>query len=157
MGIQTKGRRKSKIAHMFSRPTPLPDLDYADSWAPTVRPSTWRLQLDHCASADWEARQIDYVAAYTNAKRNTPSRPPQFQEQPFGYESSPEKGKPNTFQHISDEERKMLSIYGARDAGHNWWEDLLESTQEFGFNQSSPGNRRYGFDTVLIRKETIRF
>jgi hypothetical protein len=46
----------------------VPDKDYGDTYAPTVRSETSRLLLSLTAKYDWECDQLDAITAFLNSK-----------------------------------------------------------------------------------------
>lgn len=97
--------------------TQIPGVDFYESYASIVQYESLCMNLAVAAAKNMEAWQIDYVAAYLNAK-------PQAMvhiELPEGAEV---KGKVGLLQ---------KSLYGTMDRAANWWKTLDEDMKELDY------------------------
>ena len=65
----------------------IPDRDYGDTYAPTVRSETSRLLLSLAAKNDWECDQLDAITAFLNSKIDRQI----YMWQPSGFPKEPGK------------------------------------------------------------------
>ena len=97
--------------------TQIPGVDFYESYASVVRYESLRMNLAIAAVKDMEAWQIDYVAAYLNAK-----------PQAMVYIKLPDgakvEGKVGLLQ---------KSLYEMMDGVANWWETLDKNMRELGY------------------------
>jgi hypothetical protein len=98
-------------------------LDYSEMFAPTSSMSTIRTILTVAAQCDWEIHQVDIKSAYLHAevKENIYMCPPP------GYLRPEDKGKVL---------KLLRSLYGLKQAGFEWSEELAKVFLEIGFMHS---------------------
>ena len=82
-------------------------MDYSETFAPTLKYSTFRFLLIDAARRDRELKQMDVKTAYLNAKMEEEV----FMKQPEGFV---DKQRPNAVC------RLIKSLYGTKQAGANW-------------------------------------
>jgi hypothetical protein len=98
-------------------------LDYSETFAPTSNMATIRAILTTAAQHDWEIHQVDIKSAYLNAtlKDNIYMWPPP------GYLKPKDNGKIL---------KLLRSLYGLKQAGFEWSEELEEFFLDAGFTRS---------------------
>jgi hypothetical protein len=98
-------------------------VDYFETFAPSVKMSSLRVVLSIAARNDWEIHQIDVKGAYLNAtlKENIYTKPPP------GYLKQDDEGKVC---------KLIKGIYGVKQAGREWYDELSGRFEELGFTRS---------------------
>jgi hypothetical protein len=98
-------------------------LDYSETFAPTSNMSTIRTVLAMAAQNDWEIHQVDIKSAYLHAeiKEDIYMRPPP------GYLRAGDEGKVL---------RLLRCLYGLKQAGFEWSEELASVFLKIGFTRS---------------------
>jgi hypothetical protein len=97
-------------------------VDYFDTYSPVTRMTTIRTFLAIAALEDWELESMDVETAFLNAKVNEEV----FVAQPEGFVHLDEKGTPLVC-------KLQKSIYGLRQASHNWNKTIDAWLQDYGF------------------------
>ena len=100
-------------------------VDYKDTYAPTARPETIRLIFALTAQLDCVLEQMDVKSAYLHSTIDEEV----FLEQPKGFEQVGENDKKLVC-------RLKKSIYGLKQAGHNWNRNLNNWLIGQGFARS---------------------
>ena len=113
-----EGRLNSQKMRLITKGfTQIPGVDFYESYASVVRYESLRMNLAIAAVKDMEAWQIDYVAAYLNAK-----------PQAMVYIKLPDdakvEGKVGLLQ---------KSLYEMMDGVANWWETLDKNLRALGY------------------------
>ena len=98
-------------------------LDYSETFAPTSNMSTIRAVLTMAAQNDWEIHQVDIKSAYLNA----PLRDDIYMRAPPGYLKPGDEGKVL---------KLLRSLYGLKQAGFEWSEELEKFFLDAGFRRS---------------------
>jgi hypothetical protein len=105
-------------------------IDYQETFAPTSKMTTIQTVLSMAAKNDWEIYQVDIKSAYLNATLWDDI----YMRAPPGYL------KP-------EDERKVLkllrSLYGLKQAGFEWSEELEEFFLDAGFTRSQVDRAAY--------------
>jgi hypothetical protein len=118
-GVQTIVRRKARyVARGCGQKA---GIDYFETYAPTVKYSTVRVILQLATVFDWDVKQLDVTTAYLQA----PMKETVYMRQPEGFVDAQ---RPHAVC------RLVKSIYGTKQAGHNWNEEVNRFiTQELGY------------------------
>lgn len=119
--------------------TQVKGIDYDEVFLPTSRQESLRLLITLMASRDWEARQVDFTAAFLNGKLNEEL----FMAQPEGFV---EEGKTNWVCQL------IRSIYGLKQSPRAWNAKLHDFLVSAGLTQSSYDPSLY----FCITKNTLR-
>jgi hypothetical protein len=98
-------------------------LDYAETFAPTSHMVTIRMVLSMAAHQDWEIHQVDIKSAYLNATL----RDDIYMQAPPGYLKLGDEGKVL---------KLLRSLYGLKQAGFEWSEELERFFLDIGFSRS---------------------
>ncbi len=98
-------------------------IDYTETFAPTTNMSTIRTVLTMAAQRDWEIHQIDIKSAYLNAELHDNI----YMRAPAGYLKKGDEGKVL---------KLLRSLYGLKQAGYEWSEELERFFIDSGFNRS---------------------
>jgi hypothetical protein len=98
-------------------------LDYSETFAPTSNMATIRTVLAMAAQNDWEIHQIDIKSAYLNATL----RDDIYMRAPPGYLKPNDQGKVL---------KLLRSLYGLKQAGFEWSEELASAFAKMGFSRS---------------------
>jgi hypothetical protein len=98
-------------------------LDYSETFAPTSNMSTIRAVLTMAAQNDWEIHQVDIKSAYLNALL----RDDIYMRAPPGYLKPGDEGKVL---------KLLRSLYGLKQAGFEWSEELEKFFLDAGFRRS---------------------
>jgi hypothetical protein len=98
-------------------------LDYSETFAPTSSMSTIRTVLTVAAQRDWEIHQVDIKSAYLNAEVKEDI----YMRAPPGYLKDEDKGKVL---------KLLRSLYGLKQAGFEWSEELAKVFFAIGFTRS---------------------
>ena len=88
-------------------------IDYAETFAPTSKPETFRLILSLAAKEHFTMRQMDVKSAYLHPQIKEDIYP----EQPTGFVETDSSG-------IKLVCKLNKSIYGLKQAAKNWYEEL---------------------------------
>ena len=98
-------------------------IDYNETFAPTSNMMTIRAVLATAARRDWEIHQVDIKSAYLHAevKEDIYMRPPP------GYLKPEDEGKVL---------KLLRSLYGLKQAGFEWSEELEKFFMDIGFTRS---------------------
>jgi hypothetical protein len=110
-------------------------LDYSEMFAPTSSMSTIRTVLTVAAQRDWEIDQVDIKSAYLHAKVKEVI----YMRPPPGYLRPEDKGKVL---------KLLRSLYGLKQAGFEWSEELVKVFLEIGFTRSQ-------VDQVVYYKKSL--
>jgi transposase InsO family protein len=135
------------VARGFSQ---VPGLDYKETYAPTARPETIRLIFALTAQLDCVLEQMDVKSAYLHSAIDEEV----YLDQPKGFEEVGNDGTKLVC-------RLKKSIYGLKQAGHNWNRNLNSWLVSQGFNRSESDRclycRREGseFEYVVIWVDDI--
>ena len=89
-------------------------IDYVNTYAPTLHLKSLKLMLAIVAILDLEMVQIDYTTAFLNA----PIDENLYMEQPDGFQQLPPNGSTDIKDRLVC--RLVKSLYGAKQAPHNW-------------------------------------
>jgi hypothetical protein len=132
------GRWKYKARLVIKGFAQIRGVDYTETFAPTARMETLRIFLTICASNDYHVRQLDVTTAYLNAKLDEelyidPIEGMLEEGNPLGldpreYDLSNLKSK--------GVYRLLKSIYGLKQAGHNWNKMINKIILDMGFKRS---------------------
>jgi hypothetical protein len=98
-------------------------LDYSETFAPTTNMTTIRTVLAIAAHRDWEIHQIDIKSAYLNAELKDTI----YMRAPPGYLKAEDEGKVLLL---------LRSLYGLKQAGFEWSEELEKFFLDAGFTRS---------------------
>jgi hypothetical protein len=98
-------------------------LDYSETFTPTSNMATIRTVLAMAAQNDWEIHQIDIKSAYLNATL----RDDIYMRAPPGYLKQNDQGKVL---------KLLRSLYGLKQAGFEWSEELASAFAKMGFSRS---------------------
>jgi hypothetical protein len=98
-------------------------IDYQETFAPTSNMATIRTVLAMAAKHDWEIHQVDIKSAYLNATL----RDDIYMRPPPGYLKPKDEGKVL---------KLLRSLYGLKQAGFEWSEELEEFFLDAGFTRS---------------------
>jgi hypothetical protein len=132
------GRWKFKARLVIKGFAQIKGVDYSETFAPTARMETLRIFLTICGSHDYLVRQLDVTTAYLNAKLDE-----ELYIDPI--EGMLEDGNPlglNSGEYdLMNLKRKgvyrlMKSIYGLKQAGHNWNKMINKIILDLGFKRS---------------------
>ena len=95
-------------------------VDYSETFAPVTRLETLRLLFGLAVQKDWEVRQIDVKTAYLcgDLDEEIFMEPPEGANVPEG--------------HVF---RLLKAIYGLKQAGRQWYQELRETMSKFGLTQ----------------------
>ena len=102
--------------------------DYWDTYAPVVTWASVRLLLIVAKIHNLESKSIDFVLAFPQADLDVPV----FMELPSGVTPIDETDS-NRRRYVL---RLNKSLYGLKQAGHNWFEKLRTGLEDRGFVQS---------------------
>ena len=116
-------------------------IDYWDTYAPVVSWTTVRLVLILCQVHGLQSRQVDYVNAYCQAALSEAL----FMEIPPRYRANDKKISRQT--HVL---KLLMSLYGLRQTGKNWFLCLKASLLHRGFVQSQIDPCLFYSATVVI-------
>jgi len=98
-------------------------LDYSETFAPTSSMTTIRTVLTVAAQHDWEIHQVDIRSAYLHAEVKEDI----YMRAPLGYLKPEDKGKVL---------KLLRSLYGLKQAGFEWSEELAKVFLTIGFTRS---------------------
>src|SRR5882762_7556591 len=98
-------------------------IDYTETFAPTTNMATIRTVLTTTTQRDWEIHQVDIKSAYLNAKLCDDI----YMHAPAGFLKKGDKGKVL---------KLLRSLYGLKQAGYEWSEELERFFINSGFNRS---------------------
>jgi hypothetical protein len=98
-------------------------LDYSETFAPTSNMSTIRAVLTMAAQRNWEIHQVDIKSAYLHAEIKEDI----YMRAPPGYLKPGDEGKVL---------KLLRSLYGLKQAGFEWSEELAKVFVELGFTRS---------------------
>ena len=98
-------------------------LDYSETFAPTTNMSTIRVILTMAVRQNWEIHQVDIKSAYLNAELHEDI----YMRAPPGYLKPEDEGKVL---------KLRRSLYGLKQAGHEWSEELEKFFLGNGFTRS---------------------
>ena len=105
----------------------VPGIDFHDTYAPTLHLKSLKLMLALVAELDLELKQADYTTAFLNA----PIEEALYMEQPPGFVRPPPSGSTD---HKDRLVCKLLkSLYGTKQAPHNWNKMVHNFMLELGF------------------------
>ena len=95
-------------------------IDFNDTFSPTANLTAVQIITTIAVRNDWELKQVDVDAAYLNAslKENI------YMCQPKGFKVSGHEDKAIHLKRV---------IYGLRQSGHEWYEDLMTTLMNVGF------------------------
>jgi hypothetical protein len=102
-------------------------VDYFDTYAPVARLASIRTVLAFAAAEDLETGQIDIKGAYLNGELTDDETI--YMKQPPGYAEKGPEGKTLTA-------RLYKTLYGLKQAGHRWYQKLVEIMTKLGFSRS---------------------
>ena len=112
------GRLDARKARLVAKGfTQIPGVDFYESYTSVIRYESLHMNLAIAAAKNMEAWQIDYVAAYLNAK-------PQATVHIELPEGAKVEGKIGLLQ---------KSLYGTMDGAANWWRTLDKDMKELGY------------------------
>jgi hypothetical protein len=97
-------------------------VDYYDTYSPVTRMTSIRTLLAIAALEDWDLESMDVDTAFLNAKVEEEV----FVRQPEGFEQMDTKGRPLVC-------KLQKSIYGLRQASHNWNKTIDAWLRDYGF------------------------
>jgi Reverse transcriptase (RNA-dependent DNA polymerase) len=95
-------------------------IDYSETFAPTTNMTTICTVLTMAARHNWEIHQVDIKSAYLNAELHEDI----YMHAPPGYLKPEDKGKVL---------KLRQSLYGLKQAGYEWSEELEKFFLKFGF------------------------
>ena len=95
-------------------------MDFSETFANTVNPTTYRLLLAIAADNNWEIQQWDVKSAYPNASLHDEV----YVQQPTGFED------PN---HLEWVYLCLKALYGLKQAAREWQIFLRELLGKYGF------------------------
>ena len=98
-------------------------LDYSEMFAPTSNMSTIRAVLTMAAQCNWEIHQVDIKSAYLHVEIKEDI----YMRAPPGYLKPGDEGKVL---------KLLRSLYGLKQAGFEWSEELAKVFVELGFTHS---------------------
>ncbi|MDO9005653.1 MAG: reverse transcriptase domain-containing protein, partial [Aquabacterium sp.] len=101
--------------------------DYINTYAPTLHLKSLKLMLAIVAILNLEMYQIDYTTAFLNA----PIEENLFMEQPDGFVQLPANGSTDVKDRLVC--RLVKSLYGAKQAPHNWHKMVHTFMLSLGF------------------------
>jgi hypothetical protein len=104
--------------------TQIPGLDFTDTFSPVMKMTSFRALLAFAAKHDLEIYQADVDTAFLYGEIHEDL----YMEQPEGYK---DQDKPN---HVC---KLKKAIYGLKQAGRQWHEQLKKRMEEFGFTSFS--------------------
>ena len=106
--------------------TQVPGVNYFDTFVPVTRLASIRTVLTFAAAEDYDTGQIDIKAAYLNGELTEDERI--YMKQAPGYEEPGEQGKVAVY-------RLKKSLYGLKQAGRRWYQQLVEIMTALGFSR----------------------
>jgi hypothetical protein len=115
-------------------------VDFTETFSPTAKLTAIRIIAAIAARNDWELEQTDVDAAYLNATLKDRI----YMRQPKGYETS------------GHEDKVILlkrAIYGLRQSGREWYDDLMDTLTKAGFRRCKVEHAvftRFDSDAVIL-------
>jgi hypothetical protein len=118
-------------------------VDFDETFAPVGRATLLRILVALATGLDWELQQADVEGAYLNGYLDTPI----YMAYPEGV---PREG--------GDCLRLHRSLYGLKQSGRAWWEELKAGLESIGFKQLEsewglyfrPPGKKGGFALLLV-------
>ncbi|KAL8155424.1 hypothetical protein AgCh_000710 [Apium graveolens] len=108
-------------------------LDYSETFAPVSKPATVRIILCLALSNNWSLRQLDINNAFLNGTLHEPV----YMVQPPGFIDS------NFPNHVC---LLRKSIYGLKQASHEWYQELRKFLLQFGFTNSVSDSALFSYN-----------
>jgi hypothetical protein len=135
------GSTKPKVRLVIKGYQQTPGIDFAETYAPVSKLSTFRFLLAISTAQNWDIHQMDVVTAFLNPPIDNNNV---YMSMPPGVETLDERFSKTSIV------RLKKALYGLKQAPRLWYEHINSFLLSIGFTQSTADPNLYLMDTTLL-------